>query len=90
MTLENGDILTIGNNEYLVVEGTRYENSDYIFANKLDNEEELTQEYVVMKKLGDSVSIVTDNNLLEAILPVFTNKIQKLAEDFNQQNQVEV
>ena len=89
MILENGDILTINNNEYLVVESARYEDVDYIFANKLAKEE-LTQEYVVMKKLDDSVSIITDNKILEVILPVFSNKIQKVAEKFNEQNKFEI
>lgn len=90
MILENGDILTINNKQYLVVESARYEDVDYIFANKLDNEEELTQEYVVMKKLENSVIIITDNKILDVILPVFSNKIQKVAENFNEQNKFEI
>ena len=33
MVLENGDILTVGNNKYMIVESTTFENENYIFTN---------------------------------------------------------
>lgn len=90
MNLSNGDIITVNNNEYLVLESARYEDVDYIFVNKLTKTEETTEEYSVFQKNGNGVLLVTDQKVLEVILPVFSNKIQKIAEEYNQENKFEI
>lgn len=90
MIITNGDVLTINNEKYLVVETARYEEKDYLFANKLLTNEEFSEEYFVMKKTDTGVLMVTDEKVLEVILPVFQNKIQKDIEKFNEQNKYEI
>lgn len=88
--INNGDVLTINNNKYLVLESARYEEVDYIFTNKLDQDENTTEEYFVMKKNNGGVLFVTDKKILDIILPVFSNKIQKEIEKFNEENKFEI
>lgn len=90
MIITNGDVLTINEEKYLVVETARYEEIDYLFANKLTLNEELSKEYYVMKKTETGVLLVTDEKVLEIILPVFQNKIQKDIEKYNEQNKYEI
>ena len=40
--------------------------------------------------LGINIIKITDNKILDVILPVFSNKIQKVAENFNEQNKFEI
>lgn len=90
MILTNGDVLTIGEKKYLVLETARFEEEDYIFVNKLNEEEDFTEEYLVMKKNGEGVILITEEKILNVILPVFSNKIQKLAENYNKENKFEI
>ena len=62
----------------------------YLFANKLLENEELSKEYYVMKKTETGVLLVTDEKVLEVILPVFQNKIQKDIEKYNEQQEFEI
>ena len=88
--ISNGDVLTINNNKYLVLESARYEEVDYIFTNKLDKDENTSEEYFVMKKNNGGVLFVTDKKILDIILPVFSNKIQKDIEKYNEENKFEI
>lgn len=90
MVISNGDIITIGNNKYLIVESARYEDVDYILVNKLNENEEITKDYNLMKKNKDGVIMVTDKKILDIVLPVFSNKLQKDAEKYNEQNKFEI
>lgn len=90
MILTNGDVLTIGDKKYLIVETARFEEEDYIFVNKLNQEEDFTDEYFVMKKTGDGVILITEEKVLNVILPVFSNKIQKVAEKINNETKYEI
>jgi len=90
MIITIGDVLTIKEDKYLVVETARYEEVDYLFANKLLENEELSKEYYVMKKTETGVLLVTDEKVLEVILPVFQNKIQKDIEKYNEQQEFEI
>lgn len=90
MIITIGDVLTIKEDKYLVVETARYEEKDYLFANKLLENEELSKEYYVMKKTETGVLLVTDEKVLEVILPVFQNKIQKDIEKYNEQQEFEI
>lgn len=90
MVYERGDILTIKDSEYMILELARYEDVDYMFANKLDKEENTTENYCVMKKNGTGIIFVDDKKILDIILPVFSNKIQKIAEQYNLENKFEI
>ena len=90
MIITNGDVLSINNEKYLVVETATYEEVNYLFANKLLSNEEISEEYYVMQKTETGVLLVTDEKVLEVILPVFQNKIQKDIEKYNEQNKYEI
>ena len=90
MILTNGDVLTIGNAKYLIVETARYDDVDYLFTNKLSENEDLSENYFVMKKTENGVIIVNEQKLLDILLPIFTKKIQKDAEDYNEQSKFEI
>ena len=89
MIFNKGDVLTAGNSKYLVLENARYAEVDYIFVNKLD-QEELSDEYFVMEKNNSGVLIITDKKILDIILPIFTNKIEKDVKTHNDQTKFEI
>ena len=77
MKYELGDIFTLGENTYLVAETSIFMDVEYLLLNKLDSEEEPTNELYVYKVVEDGLLKVTDQSILDIILPVFNNKIQR-------------
>lgn len=77
MKYDLGDIFTLGENTFMVAENSVYNNVEYLLLNKLDSEEELTNELFVYKVVEDGLLKVTDQSILDIILPVFNNKIQR-------------
>ena len=77
MKYENGDIFTLGENNYMVTETSLFMGIDYLLLNKLDETEEPTNEIFIYKVVEDGLVKITDPSILEVILPIFTNKLQK-------------
>ena len=77
MKYELGDIFTLGENKFMVVETSTYMEVEYLLLNKLDAEEETTNELYVYKVVEGGLLKVTEQNILEIIMPVFNNKLQR-------------
>ena len=77
MKYELGDIFTLGENTYMVAETSMYMDVEYLLLNKLDSEEEPTNELYVYKIVEGGLLKVTEQSILDIILPVFNNKIQR-------------
>lgn len=77
MKYELGDIFPLGENKYMVAEMSTYMEVEYLLLSKLDKEEEPTNELYVYKVENNGLVLVTEKNILDIILPVFNNKIQK-------------
>ena len=90
MILKQGDILNIKDTDYLVVETSRYEEIDYALANKLDEKEDFTKEYVILEQKGYNFEIVEEQKLIELLLPIFQNKIQQDANNAKNKEKYEI
>ena len=77
MKYELGDIFTLEESTYMVAETSMYMDVEYLLLNKLDSDEEPTNELYVYKVVENGLLKVTDQSVLDIILPVFNNKIQK-------------
>lgn len=77
MKYELGDIFPLGENKYMVAEMSTYMEVEYLLLSKLDKEEEPTNELYVYKVVNDGIVKVTEQDILDIILPVFNNKIQR-------------
>ena len=71
-----GDLLTIENTKYIVIDKIKYVDEDYIFVNEVTDKEENTSNYYVMELIGNNVKIIKDKELLEKLLPVFSDNVQ--------------
>jgi len=79
-----GNLVTLGNNQkVLVLSILEYEGSKYAFVNEVFDEENLTNVYYVLKVLDNSVVKVKDQVLLDVLLPLFSEKIDKIVKDYD-------
>lgn len=79
MDIMKGDVLTLKNDKYIVIETLNYQNNNYIFTDKLNNDE-VCKEYNIFKIDGDYVEIIEDKILNNEL----TEKFKKLInEDLN-------
>lgn len=76
MKLSLGDIFNVGEKKYIVIEKCTFTDIDYIFVNKLTAEEEPTNDFYVYKENKNGVVLITDKNVLDIVLPIFSNKLQ--------------
>lgn len=80
-----GDLLTVEEIKYIVLEMLNYDGNDYAFVNKMTNEEEATEDFYIFKILGDSISVVVEENLKNVLMLKFQallrNDIEKIMED---------
>ena len=79
MSFEQGDVITLKGQEYLILDDMKVENVEYALGNKI-TEEEPTEEFWIFKVLneGNNVIRVTDKDELDKILPLFSQKLQGL------------
>lgn len=60
MDIIKGDVLTLENEKYIVIETLNYQKNNYIFTDKLKNNE-ISKEYNIFKVDGDYVEMIEDN-----------------------------
>lgn len=71
-----GDLLTISSKKYIVMDKIFYVDSDYVFVNEITSDEDNTDNYYVMRLEDDNVEIISDKNLVNSLLPIFSDNIQ--------------
>ena len=77
MKYELGDIFKLEENNYMVAETIIYNDIEYLLLNKLDEQEDPSQELYIYKVTENGLMKITEKEILDLILPVFNNKIQK-------------
>lgn len=86
MSVKRADVLNVGGVKYITLESLMYKDGEYVFVNKVDNNEEITEDFYIMRVDGDSAKIVTDENLAGILLPKFQqllrSDLEKLNEEF--------
>lgn len=77
MNIINGDLLTINNEKYLVLENLDYQNKKYALVNQVSKTEEITQDYYIFEIIGDSIIIVENDKLKNLLIPQFEELLKK-------------
>ncbi len=77
MDIVIGDLLTLEDGKYITLEKLTHENDEYIFVNKVIDEENVSDEFYIFKITGDSVIIVIEDNLKNILIPKFENLLKK-------------
>lgn len=78
MKIVLGDLLTINNEKYIVLDSILLNGQSYVFVNKLTSDENSTKEFYVFKVIGNTINIVKNKNILDDILPLFSKNVQNL------------
>ena len=86
MNREVGEVLTIDNERYTILDTVLYEGKDYLFTNKVKGEEP-SETFIIFEYLKDdengSVIEVSDQKLLERLIPICSKNIQKVIDVMN-------
>ena len=77
MDLKKGDVLSINNQDYIVIECLNYNYETYIFTNQLINEEEVSENHYIFKITNDNAIVITDENLINILLDKFKDLINQ-------------
>jgi len=78
MKIVLGDLLTINNEKYIVLDSILLNGQSYVFVNKLTPDENSTKEFYVFKVIGNTINIVKNKSVLDDILPLFSKNVQNL------------
>ena len=77
MELTAGILMTVEDKKYIILETITYENEKYAFTNEVKGEEELTEDYYIFKILGNEIKLITNEELLNTLLPKFQEKLKE-------------
>ena len=73
-----GDLLTISDKKYIVLDKTDYLEEAYIFVNEMTDSEENTDNFYVLKIANDGVIIVEEKSIVNNLLSIFSDNMQKM------------
>lgn len=89
MKIRVEDVLTIKGEKYTVIDTILYEGKDYILTNKVENDEP-SETFVAYEVVDNGVFIVEDKNILDRILPIFSNNVNKKINDLKTEDQFNI
>lgn len=89
MKIRVEDVLTIKGEKYTVIDTILYEGKDYILTNKVVNDEP-SETFVAYEVVENGVFIVEDKNILDRILPIFSNNVNKKINDLKTEEQFNI
>lgn len=89
MKIRVEDVLTIKGEKYTVIDTILYEGKDYILTNKVKNDEP-SETFVAYEVVDNGVFIVEDKNILDRILPIFSNNVNKKINDLKTEEQFNI
>ncbi len=89
MKIRVEDVLTIKGEKYTVIDTILYEGKDYILTNKVENDEP-SKTFVAYEVVDNGVFIVEDKNILDRILPIFSNNVNKKINDLKTEEQFNI
>ncbi len=76
------DIFELAGNDYITIDKTEYNGLTYFFTNKLDGEEP-TDKFVVFKDVGTGFVEEKNKEVLDIVLKVFSDNMNKKIEAIN-------
>lgn len=80
MKREIGEIITVDNKEYTIMDTVLYEGKDYIFTNIVNNDEP-SETFIIFELIDDgengTVIEVTEQKILERLIPICSKNIEK-------------
>ena len=76
------DIFELAGNDYITIDKTEYNGLTYFFTNKLDGEEP-TDKFVVFKDVGTGFVEEKNKEVLDVVLKVFSDNMNKKIEAIN-------
>lgn len=86
MKREVGEVITVDNEQYTILDTVLYEGKDYIFTNKVKNDKP-SETFIIFEFFKDdengSVLEVSDPKLLERLIPICSKNIQKVVDVMN-------
>lgn len=77
MNIVIGDLLTVEGEKYITLQKINYEGFDYVFVNKTVSDDEVSDEFYIMKVVNDGVSIVIEEELKNILIPKFQELLIK-------------
>ena len=89
MKIRVEDVLTIKGEKYTVIDTILYEGKDYILTNKVVNDEP-SETFVAYEVVDNGVFIVEDKNILDRILPIFSNNVNKKINELKTEEQFNI
>lgn len=89
MKIRVEDVLTIKGEKYTVIDTILYEGKDYILTNKVINDEP-SETFIAYEVVENGVFIVEDKNILDRILPIFSNNVNKKINDLRTEEQFNI
>lgn len=78
MDISVGEVLVVEDRKYIVLDKVSFNNKTYIFVNKLDSEENPTNDLYAYEVIDDEISMVMDKKILDFLLPKFEKNIEKM------------
>ena len=81
MNIVVGDLLTIKGEKYITMDVALYDGINYAFVNKMTNDEEPTKEFYTLEVFDNGVKIVTNKEILDILLPMFSKTVQKMVDE---------
>jgi hypothetical protein len=81
------DIIRIDNEEFFVITNMNYNNIDYFFVNQIDEKDESLNVYKIVFEENNKINVLTDNDLINLLLPQFEEKINKLLKELGDNNE---
>ena len=76
------DIFELAGNDYITIDKTEYNGLTYFFTNKLDGEKP-TDKFVVFKDVGTGFVEEKNKEVLDIVLKVFSDNMNKKIEAIN-------
>ena len=75
--LKEGKIITINEENYIVMSVISYEDGAYAFATKLNEDYDPTEDNFIWKEINQKTELITDKNLIQKLLPIFQKEIRE-------------
>ena len=84
MEIVVGDLITVEGVQYITLEKLTYEGNNYIFVNKVLNEEEVSDEFYIFEEKQDGVRMEVEDDLRNKLLPKIEELLKKDIKDLLQ------
>lgn len=84
MQVKLDDVFSLRSGKYITLEETVYDEERYIFVNRLDENDNPSDKFVVFKCTSDGLLEEKDVNKLKPLLEIFSNKVNEKLELVNE------